>query len=188
MIAKDPALLAQPAPHSIPRTRDTLWVAASYLLVLLVAAWPRLLDLGRFVTEDEGNYWLKRSDLFLRAIQSGNFGATAITDHPGVTTMWLGSAGIVLRRLLFDAGIVTDQSFTTMLALMELPPALVHLAGVAGRLCPVACVDRSLVSAGWRVFVGGRSFCDRLWARAACGRTGDDLYDAEPAISLCVLV
>ena len=33
-------------------------------------------------------------------IRTGDFAATAITAHPGVTTMWLGAAGIVLRRAL----------------------------------------------------------------------------------------
>jgi 4-amino-4-deoxy-L-arabinose transferase-like glycosyltransferase len=136
MIAEDRSTSAarqQPTAQSYPQStvfaRNPALVA-SYLLVLLVAAWPRVLDLGRFVTEDEGNYWLRRSDQFLRAISRGDWGATAITDHPGVTTMWLGSAGIVLRRTLFEAGIVLDQSFSTLLGLMEFPAALVHIAAI----------------------------------------------------------
>jgi hypothetical protein len=44
--------------------------------------------------------------------------------------MWLGAAGIILRHALIDWGIVRNENFTTVLALMRLPTALVHTAAV----------------------------------------------------------
>src|SRR5687768_7942620 len=67
---------------------DIPLISISYLLIALVALAPRLVSLGSFVTVDEQAFWMPRSDTFLRAIQSGDFPATAISTHPGVTTMW----------------------------------------------------------------------------------------------------
>lgn len=103
---------------------------ASYFLVGIVALLPRVLDLGRFITEDEANFWLDRSDIFLQAIRTGNFAATAVTDHPGVTTMWLGAAGLSLRRMLFSYGLLQDESFATILGTIRLPVALTHVAAI----------------------------------------------------------
>jgi 4-amino-4-deoxy-L-arabinose transferase-like glycosyltransferase len=87
-------------------------------------------QLGSFVTLDEIDFWLRRSEQFLRAIQIGDYAATALSTHPGVTTMWLGSLGILLRDSLVVAGWLADQSFPTTLALMRLPVALTHVLGI----------------------------------------------------------
>jgi 4-amino-4-deoxy-L-arabinose transferase-like glycosyltransferase len=116
--------------REISRTRTLPWVLISYLALGLAALLPRVLDLGVFLTGDEANFWLRRSDLFMRALRSGDFAATAISTHPGVTTMWLGSAGLLLQDRLLDSGIVRDGSFATFLALTRLPTALVHVAAV----------------------------------------------------------
>jgi hypothetical protein len=105
-------------------------ISISYVLLALIALMPRVLNLGSFVTVDEIAFWIRRSDTFLRAIQSGDFPATAIASHPGVTTMWLGSAGAVLRRALLAAGLLHDDSFATVLAFYRLPVALAHTAGI----------------------------------------------------------
>jgi 4-amino-4-deoxy-L-arabinose transferase-like glycosyltransferase len=97
-----------------------------YLALFALALLPRALGLGTFLTIDEANFWLRRSEAFLVALQSGDFAATALSAHPGVTTMWLGSAGIVLRRALDEWGLLHDPSFATRLALMQLPVALAH--------------------------------------------------------------
>lgn len=101
-----------------------------YLLVGLAALLPRVVALGRFADTDEVAYWLQRSELFLQAIRSGDFAATAITSHPGVTTMWLGAAGMSLRRTLFAWHLVVDESFPTVLALIRLPAALTHVLAI----------------------------------------------------------
>jgi hypothetical protein len=103
---------------------------APYLLLALVALLPRVLDLGGFITHDEAEFWIDRSHTFLQAIQSGDYAATAITTHPGVTTMWLGSAGILLRHSLLEWGLLHELPFPTHLALMRLPAVLVHTLGV----------------------------------------------------------
>ncbi|MEO7912019.1 MAG: glycosyltransferase family 39 protein [Roseiflexaceae bacterium] len=118
-------------PGAVARTvvgrREHAWALLGYLAVGLAALLPRVLALGLFITDDEANFWLTRSDIFLKAIRAGDFAATAITAHPGVTTMWLGAAGIVLRRALLDWGILHSDAFPVVLALMRLPAALVHV-------------------------------------------------------------
>jgi dolichyl-phosphate-mannose-protein mannosyltransferase len=116
--------------RDLARSRTIPWVLLSYLAIGLAALLPRALDLGVFLTGDEANFWLRRSDIFLGAIRSGNWAATAISTHPGVTTMWLGSAGLLLQDALLGSGIVRDGSFATFLALTRLPTALVHSAGI----------------------------------------------------------
>jgi len=113
-----------------PRQRVVAWVPLSYALVALMALLPRELDLGAYLNIDEAMFWMKRSALFLDSLRAGDYAATAISTHPGVTTMWLGSAGLLLRDILFDSRLVTDQSFPTVLALTRLPLVLVHTAGV----------------------------------------------------------
>jgi 4-amino-4-deoxy-L-arabinose transferase-like glycosyltransferase len=103
---------------------------ATYSLLGLLAFLPRALDLGVFLTIDEANFWLRRSELFLSALRSGDYGATALSAHPGVTTVWLGGAGLALRRALLEWGLLADTSFPTHLALIRLPLALVHSATI----------------------------------------------------------
>ncbi len=112
------------------RARSIAWAPLGYLLIGLAALLPRVLDLGVFLNADEAMFWLQRSEIFLRALRGGDFAATAVSTHPGVTTMWLGSAGILLRDWLYDAGLVRDGAFATFLAITRLPLMLAHSAGV----------------------------------------------------------
>jgi 4-amino-4-deoxy-L-arabinose transferase-like glycosyltransferase len=112
------------------RTRALPWVLLSYLAIGLAALLPRVLDLGAFLNADEAMFWLQRSETFWRALGTGDFAATAISTHPGVTTMWLGGLGLRLQDVLFDHGIVRDGSFAAFLALVRLPLVLTHAAGV----------------------------------------------------------
>jgi hypothetical protein len=68
------------------------------LLPVLAAAIlaPRIFALDRFVTVDEPR-WLARSANFYLAIIQGDFADTYQRAHPGVTTMWLGTAGLLWR-------------------------------------------------------------------------------------------
>jgi hypothetical protein len=50
--------------------------------------------LGVFLTPDEYR-WLGRTRDFLLGILSRDWAATLQTGHPGVTTMWMGSLGIL---------------------------------------------------------------------------------------------
>ncbi len=65
------------------------------LLLAALAIWlPRGLALDHFVTPDE-SYWLARSANFSQALAHGDFAHTYQYFHPGVTTMWLGSLGLL---------------------------------------------------------------------------------------------
>jgi 4-amino-4-deoxy-L-arabinose transferase-like glycosyltransferase len=116
--------------RAAPHAWTVPWVLVSYLAIGLAALLPRVLDLGRWLSGDEASFWLHRADTFLRAIRTGDFAATAITTHPGVTTMWLGSAGLVLHDALANWGLLHDFSFATFLAIVRLPTALTHVSGV----------------------------------------------------------
>ncbi len=84
------------------------------LLLFLLALIPRLFDLGRFLTADEF-LWADRSRNFLAGLTNPAYQCTTVvekwasveglactlrTGHPGVTTMWTGSFGFILRWLL----------------------------------------------------------------------------------------
>ena len=68
------------------------------LLVILGLAFaaPRLVALGRFVTADEPT-WGKRSATFYLALSKGDYPATFLSPHPGVTTMWAGAGAFHLK-------------------------------------------------------------------------------------------
>ncbi len=67
--------------------------------IFFVALFPRLLALTKFVTSDEAR-WVIRSTAFLGALVNTDWAQTLQTGHPGVTTMWSGSIGLVLDYLL----------------------------------------------------------------------------------------
>jgi len=118
------------AERAAPRTLAWPWVLLSYLAVGLVALLPRVLDLGIFLSGDESEFWLRRSDIFLQALRAHDWPATAVSTHPGVTTMWLGSIGLLLRDALTGWGLLSNQTFPSFLTLMRLPTALAHGATV----------------------------------------------------------
>lgn len=102
-------------------------------LLFLAAFLPRVLAAGRGLTTDEAYHWAAyRSSDFLAALLEGRFADTMITGHPGVTTMWLGSLGLLLERGLGAAGLLTDPAFPTHLALLRLPVALATALAVVG--------------------------------------------------------
>ena len=83
------------------------------LTLLGLALLPRLPDLGRFLTPDEF-LWVDRSRNFLAGLTNPAYQCTTVvekwefaqglactlrTGHPGVTTMWSGSLGFLLRWL-----------------------------------------------------------------------------------------
>jgi hypothetical protein len=70
-------------------------IIAVAILVLAVSL-PRALVLDRFVTPDE-HKWLTRSANFLLALSQHDYAHTYQREHPGVTTMWAGVAGLLWR-------------------------------------------------------------------------------------------
>lgn len=119
----------QPQLPTSTRPRVAPWLVALGILIL-VALPLRVVDLGGFVIEDEARYWLDRSYIFLKALNDGDPAATAISTHPGVTTMWSGSIGTVIKRSFLTWGLLAEAPFPTTLALMRLPAALAHVAGI----------------------------------------------------------
>lgn len=91
-----------PAPTRIPNARTSptaRWLLRSRLpaaaLLLILAAVPRLADLGRFVTWDEPA-WIYRTLRFWQAVGAWRWEDTLVAAHPGIPTVWLGGLGLAL--------------------------------------------------------------------------------------------
>jgi hypothetical protein len=104
------------------------------LLLFGVGLIPRLLALDTFLTSDEYR-WLGRSRDFLAGLIAGDWGATLQTGHPGVTTMWTGSLGILYRYwtrpssgpddlLTFVQGVPNEPLDVAFMAPMRFPTVL----------------------------------------------------------------
>ncbi|RMH78458.1 MAG: phospholipid carrier-dependent glycosyltransferase, partial [Calditrichaeota bacterium] len=63
--------------------------------LFMAALLPRVVGLGIFITADEP-LWMTRSILFAEALLTGQLADMLQTGHPGVTTMWTGSLGLLL--------------------------------------------------------------------------------------------
>jgi 4-amino-4-deoxy-L-arabinose transferase-like glycosyltransferase len=94
------------------------------LLVLLLAAFPRIVALDQVATVDELAPWYGRTLRFWAALGNGDWAATFQSGHPGVTTMWLGTLGLVAQRALTPYGWLTDTDSLLTLALLRAPLAL----------------------------------------------------------------
>lgn len=101
MTVVDVGEVAQPRGSTTARSAGAsalLWPAALALIFVLALA-PRLSELSAFVTPDEP-LWTGRALNFSNALRRGDVGATYQSGHPGVTTMWLASAGLEAAGLL----------------------------------------------------------------------------------------
>ena len=91
-------------PHKAPReeTRSghsRVWSGVLPVVILVVTVGlPRLLELDHFITIDEP-LWVLRSASFYSDLAQGDFANTFKREHPGVTVMWAGTAGILSRQL-----------------------------------------------------------------------------------------
>lgn len=97
--------------------------------LFIAALLPRALA-GRFLTIDEGYHWFDRARVFLIAVQQGDYAATNLIGHPGVTTMWLGAIGLLLHDWLAQFGLVAND-FDSLRMLVRLPVAFVTALCVA---------------------------------------------------------
>jgi hypothetical protein len=80
--------------NSSPRHK---WLEALATVLVAIAIWiPRATTLDRPVTVDESR-WATRAANFYSALSSRDFANTFQKEHPGVTTMWAGSAGGLWR-------------------------------------------------------------------------------------------
>ncbi|HEY85447.1 MAG TPA: hypothetical protein G4N96_10095 [Chloroflexi bacterium] len=85
------------------------------LIIFVAALIPRLFSLDKFITADESR-WVVRSMAFLTGLLTNDWQATLQTGHPGVTTMWGGSFGIVLNYLVYQSGEGTLLDFINTLS------------------------------------------------------------------------
>ncbi len=104
-----------------------LWVLIIFLLALI----PRVAMWGHIVTVDEAYHWFYRSSVFLRAVQNGAYGDTNLIGHPGVTTMWLGSIGLLIQRVLVNNEWASYSDLELYRGLVRLPVAVVCSLGPA---------------------------------------------------------
>jgi 4-amino-4-deoxy-L-arabinose transferase-like glycosyltransferase len=121
------------APNARPQTQTTTRARESWLIAALLfcfALVPRAVQ-GRFITVDEAFHWFNRCAKFLDALRVGDFAGTYLIGHPGVTTMWLGAAGITLHETLVSAGLVAPGDAETQRWLTRLPIAIVTALCVA---------------------------------------------------------
>ena len=75
--------------------RHAVLIAA--LFIFSIALLARGGALKQYVAPDESS-WVWRSINFSRALAAGDWAGTVQMGHPGVTTMWLGSLGILAKR------------------------------------------------------------------------------------------
>jgi 4-amino-4-deoxy-L-arabinose transferase-like glycosyltransferase len=81
---------------ALARSPRRLWSSLALLGIVVLAIWlPRAFKLDSFVATDEV-VWLWRSANFYYALGQRDFDATYITTHPGVVTMWLETAALLL--------------------------------------------------------------------------------------------
>src|SRR5262245_54862415 len=106
----------------LPRSTSTLLAAVAIFLLALA---PRALALGRFVTIDEAYHWFERARLFLGAIRAGDWAATNLIGHPGVTTMWLGALGVAAHQTLAAWGLAAWPDPELLRFMFRLPVAVV---------------------------------------------------------------
>jgi hypothetical protein len=95
------------------------WLQALLLILLAIGLLlPRLLELSRYVTVDEP-LWLIRSANFYQALAGGDWQDTFQREHPGVTIMWAGTIGFLLRfpeyAHLADAQLVNPEALDEFL-------------------------------------------------------------------------
>lgn len=146
--------MAHPADqhHKAPSPPVTTHLQSAICAVLLLLAFLfRLAPLGRYVTPDEPA-WVHRAALFADAL-AGRAGASfPVTGHPGVTTMWLGAAGIAVQRLLSPADSAAHLGWLRNLIWLapENAAAFRHLAFFlsAGRIAVALVTTLGILAAG----------------------------------------
>ncbi len=103
------------------------------LLLFTVSLALRLAGLDSFLTPDE-NLWAARTTQFLTALSASDWAATNITGHPGVTTMWAGSLGLIARWVIARP----PDAATFLASLSELAADPVRLDTLPWLRMPVA--------------------------------------------------
>jgi hypothetical protein len=126
-------MMANPKPQTptpkVPNDDSPIGRWASAIGIFVAAFALRLLPLGHYVTPDEPA-WVYRAIHFADALAARDWTAVPATGHPGVTTMWLGAAGVTVQRLLDPSGSAAHLDWIRRLAWLapENGEAFRHLA------------------------------------------------------------
>lgn len=131
-----------------------LWARRLFPFALfLLALAPRLVAINRYITPDE-LLWVYRSIQLREAITDGRWSDTLVAGHPGVTTTWLGTAGISVQ-LAANPAAQTDYDWLTHLAalLPDNVTAFTKLSGflTAGRIAVAVANSLAIVLIYWLV-------------------------------------
>lgn len=87
-------------PDGMERRNAPKWFFQLFPVLLFVLTFlPRLVAIGRYITPDE-SIWVYRSLQFREALLDVRWADTLIAGHPGVTTTWLGAAGMTVQLWL----------------------------------------------------------------------------------------
>jgi len=132
------------------------WLTGLLLVLLaLCISIPRLISLKHPVTPDE-DFWLVKSGNFYMGLSQGKLALTYQTGHPGVTVMWAGMAGFLLRFPEYresGLGQVESPAFNSYLERVD--PALPLELLTTGRIFMVIAHTLILLAAyayAWRLF------------------------------------
>jgi len=118
------------------------------------------LALDAFFTPD-AMAWMQRSNYFLEGLLTKDWMATLQTGHPGVTTMWTGSLGVLVRYLTRPPSAPNDLlTFVQQIPLD--PPEAAHIAPM---YFPTVLLTSLFVVAFYALI--SRLFCDRRVGVAA---------------------
>jgi 4-amino-4-deoxy-L-arabinose transferase-like glycosyltransferase len=107
--------LAAPV-RTVASVQFRMRMAGVLLLLFALALLPRIVATGDFWTPDEAKHWSVRAEKFVEAMREGAYADTNLVGHPGVTTMWLGAAGVLTYETLAAQGYVVPAD-----------PALEHI-------------------------------------------------------------
>ncbi|MBA3943343.1 MAG: glycosyltransferase family 39 protein [Herpetosiphonaceae bacterium] len=112
----------QEAP-AVATAREVQGTRLTSVLLFVAALLPRA-ALWQFMTVDEADHWFDRADKFLQAVQNRDWAGTNLVGHPGVTTMWLGAAGIATHHALARLGLLHLADPIAHRILLRLPSAI----------------------------------------------------------------
>lgn len=93
---------SKPRPSSGQKILLKLSLNLLLAILFILALALRLAPAGRYVTPDEPA-WVYRAIRFSDALLARNWSDIPVTGHPGVTTMWLGTLGVTVQRILSPA-------------------------------------------------------------------------------------
>lgn len=145
------------------------------LFLFGVGLLPRLLTLDAFLTPDEF-HWVRRSRDFLAGMLSGDWMATLQTGHPGVTTMWTGSLGILYRYLTRPSSAPDDL----LTFVGHVPSDPIHVSYIAPTRFPTVILT-SLAIVAFFLFAT-RLFDRRTGLIASCLLALNPLYIAHSRV------